>query len=97
MMLFENWVVTDQTAETFLRDHNGFNFIIDRLFQDSNQIAGQNNKNEESKSQGSIDSLCSSDESDLNKDEDVPDDVKLKRTQKKLRCRGLSQTFNDDS
>lgn len=35
MMLFENWVVTDQTAETFLRDHNGFNFIIDRLFQET--------------------------------------------------------------
>jgi hypothetical protein len=35
IQLFSNWVITEQTAQSFLKDHNGFNFIIDRLFKEA--------------------------------------------------------------
>jgi hypothetical protein len=32
MLLFKKWVVSEKIAQSFLREHNGFNFIIKRLF-----------------------------------------------------------------
>jgi hypothetical protein len=32
MSMFKNWIVTDATAQNFLRKHDGFNFILKRLF-----------------------------------------------------------------
>jgi hypothetical protein len=35
MSLFKSWIVTDATAQNFLRKHDGFNFILKRLFQEA--------------------------------------------------------------
>ena len=35
--LFKNWVITDQTAQRFLREHNGLNFMLNRLFTETEE------------------------------------------------------------
>ena len=40
--LFKSWVITDQTAQRFLREHNGLNFMLNRLFADTEEEAGEN-------------------------------------------------------
>lgn len=39
MFLFKKWVVNDLTAQNFLREHNGLNFMLNRLFQEKQKPA----------------------------------------------------------
>ena len=43
MSMFKNWIVTDATAQNFLRKHDGFNFILKRLFQEVKDQPDANN------------------------------------------------------
>lgn len=37
MLLFRRWILTDACAELFLREHNGFNFMLNRLFHETSK------------------------------------------------------------
>jgi hypothetical protein len=46
MFFFKKWIVNDQIASSFLRKHNGLNFMLSRL------LIKKNNKENEAQSSG---------------------------------------------
>lgn len=72
MLLFKKWVVTDLTAQSFLREHNGFNFMLKRLFQDYDKKQGKHMRGvgDSGQIQSKITLEVSSDETDSAADDD---------------------------
>jgi len=66
MFLFKKWIVNDLTAQNFLREHNGLNFMLNRLFQEERQMDVPGDRDEGEDVRVEADEL-SSDESDPQK------------------------------